>query len=410
MKHGYLSKLISRTWKRLHHHGHRHVRRRPYILPIFGLLLGAAIVGSIVVAKGGNTYGPSNSHVVFLFDKGKKTTLNTKAATVGDLINKIPLKLIPEDVVEPSRDTPIEEDNFRVNVYRARPVTVVDTASRTVTLTAQKSPRVVAQAAGLPVYAEDNVSFAAGDINKNILGEQVVINRATAVQLNLYGDPLTIRTRTKTVGELLKEKEIKLEQGDSIQPVAETPLSPNIQIFVSRMGVQISTVEQAIPVVTQTITDASLSLGASVVRQAGTPGKRVLTYQIETKNGQEVSRKIIQQVVIQEPVPRIVARGNAVSVTGGRTEWMVAAGIASSNHGYVNYIVSRESNWNYLAKNSSSGAYGLCQALPGSKMVSAGADWATNPVTQLRWCNGYATARYGSWAAAYNFWIANRYW
>ena len=43
-------------------------------------------------------------------------------------------------------------------------------------------------------------------------------------------------------------------------------------------------------------------------------------------------------------------------------------------------------------------------------MASAGSDWATNPVTQLRWCNGYAQDRYGSWAAAYNHWLAYRNW
>lgn len=402
--------LLQRIWGKFHHHSGRHLRRRPYILPIFGLVMGALIVTGVVLAKGGNVQTASDSHVVFLFDKGKKTTLNTQATTVGELVDKLNLKLIAEDVVEPALDTPIEEDNFRVNVYRARPVTVVDTASRTITLTAQRSPRVVAESAGLPVFPEDNVKFAAGDIDRNILGEQVVIDRATAVQLNLYGDPRTVRTRAKTVGDLLKEKEVSLAEGDTIQPEASAALTPEMQVFVSRMGVKVETVEQDIPAPVQTVTDASLSFGASVVRQAGSPGKRTITYQIETKNGQEISRKVIQQAVIQAPVPRIVARGSTVAVTGGRTEWMNAAGIRASDHGYVNYIVSRESNWNYLARNKSSGAYGLCQALPGSKMATAGADWASNPVTQLRWCNGYAQSRYGGWAAAYNFWVANHYW
>lgn len=402
--------LIERIWAKIHHHGSHHVRRRPYILPIFGLVLGMAIVGTVVLAKGGNTYSESSAHVVFLYDKGKKTTLNTRAETVGALVDKLSLRLLPEDVVEPARDTPIEEDNFRINIYRARPVTVVDTASRTVTLTAKKSPRSVAESAGLPVYAEDEVSFAAGDIDKNILGEQVVVKRATPVNLNLYGEPLLLRTHKKTVADLLKEKEINLEQGDTLQPGPETPVTPNLQVFVSRMGVKIETVEEAIPAPEQVINDASLSFGATVVRQAGAPGKRVVTYEIQTQNGREIGRRAIQRGIAQHPVPRIVAKGTTVSVTGGRTEWMNAAGIRPSDHGYVNYIVSRESNWNYLARNRSSGAYGLCQALPGSKMATAGADWATNPVTQLRWCNGYAVQRYGSWAAAYSFWSRNHWW
>ena len=56
---------------------------------------------------------------------------------------------------------------------------------------------------------------------------------------------------------------------------------------------------------------------------------------------------------------------------------------------------NRESHWNPYAKNASSGAYGIPQALPGSKMASAGADWQTNPVTQINWGLGYIAGRYG---------------
>ena len=55
-----------------------------------------------------------------------------------------------------------------------------------------------------------------------------------------------------------------------------------------------------------------------------------------------------------------------------------------------------ESHWNYRAHNNGSGAHGIPQALPGSKMRTAGADWRTNPVTQIKWGLGYIDSRYGS--------------
>lgn len=91
---------------------------------------------------------------------------------------------------------------------------------------------------------------------------------------------------------------------------------------------------------------------------------------------------------------------------GAPAEWMAAAGIASSDWGYVDYIVAKESGWNPNATNSSSGACGLVQALPCSKVPGNGYD----PVDNLRWANGYATGRYGSWAGAYDFWISNNWW
>ncbi|MFF9121789.1 transglycosylase SLT domain-containing protein [Streptomyces sp. NPDC014889] len=70
-------------------------------------------------------------------------------------------------------------------------------------------------------------------------------------------------------------------------------------------------------------------------------------------------------------------------------------------------IVERESGWNPRATNASSGAYGLVQALPASKMASAGADWRTNPRTQIKWGLKYMKSRYGSPAGAWRFWKAH---
>lgn len=70
-------------------------------------------------------------------------------------------------------------------------------------------------------------------------------------------------------------------------------------------------------------------------------------------------------------------------------------------------IVSHESGWNHKAVNASSGAYGLMQALPGTKMASAGSDWRTNPATQIKWGLNYMNGRYGSPCGAWSFWQAN---
>ncbi|MGW3950688.1 aggregation-promoting factor C-terminal-like domain-containing protein [Streptomyces sp. NPDC004752] len=72
-------------------------------------------------------------------------------------------------------------------------------------------------------------------------------------------------------------------------------------------------------------------------------------------------------------------------------------------------IVDHESSWNYRAVNASSGAYGLFQALPGSKMSSVGADWQTNPATQIKWGLNYMDSRYGSPCDAWAFWQANHW-
>lgn len=414
---------FKKQYKKARVYGRGHIYRRPYVAPIMGLLVGVAIVGGVVLSRGGTaSLRPSDSHVVFLSDSGQQETLDTKAKTVGDLVAKLPLHLISQDVVEPSLDTPIVQDNFRVNVYRARPVTVVDNSAKQVTLTAQRSARVVAQQAGLTVYPEDNVSFGPGSVTQNIIGEEVIVNPATPVQLTLYGTPLDIRTQAKTVGDMLKSKNVKINAKDTVTPSLSTPIAAGLQVNVIRNGIQVVSVQSDVPAPVQYINDTSLSLGATAVRQSGSPGVMVTTYQIDVEGGVEVSRTQLQQVVTTQPVPQIIARGTIVDIAGNKTAVMAAAGISSSDYGYADYIISHESGWCYTKAQGESycpsspdnsgtpNGYGLCQATPGYKMGSAGGDWATNPITQLVWCSGYANSRYGGWYNAYAHWLNSHNW
>lgn len=402
-------------------HGLQHLLRRPEVHQIrshpFAIPVAITFVLVIIVLVGfillnGKTIGASDSHTIILSYDEQRETLPTRAKTVEEFLGRAGVELHEGDVVEPSLDAEILDDNFRVNVYRARPVIIIDEENRTSALSAATTPRSVASQAGVTVYPEDNIEIEmpTSILEEGALGEKVIIDRATPTNMNIYGTQVAVRTHAKNVGELLAEKNVVLGADDTVQPAPETELTPDTQVFVTRSGVQLVTLEEAIPMQTQTIEDATLSFGASAIRQQGSAGKKTVTYEIELRNGVEVGRKLIQEIVVQQPVIHIVARGKAVYIPSDKESIMRAAGIASSDFAYVNYIIGRESGWNALAKNARSGAFGLCQALPGTKMASAGADWQTNPVTQLRWCSGYATGRYGSWGAAYNFWLANHWW
>lgn len=85
---------------------------------------------------------------------------------------------------------------------------------------------------------------------------------------------------------------------------------------------------------------------------------------------------------------------------------LAARGMGTDQFNCLVSLWNRESGWNVYAMNSSSGAYGIPQALPGSKMATAGADWATNPATQVAWGLSYIEGRYatpcGAWAHSEN--------
>jgi hypothetical protein len=102
--------------------------------------------------------------------------------------------------------------------------------------------------------------------------------------------------------------------------------------------------------------------------------------------------------------------GTAVVPTGSPQQIAMAMlgsyGWSSSEFSCLDQLWSRESGWNPQAANPYSGAFGIPQALPGSKMASAGADWATNPATQIRWGLGYIREMYGSPCGAWSHELA----
>jgi hypothetical protein len=123
----------------------------------------------------------------------------------------------------------------------------------------------------------------------------------------------------------------------------------------------------------------------------------------------EAARKAAAKAKVRKTV--VIVAAPVVQVAGSHADWMREAGIAESDFGYVDYIIDHESGWGVTKKNyGGSSAYGLGQALPASKMAAFGADYMTNPITQLRWANAYAVGRYGSWAKAYSYWTVHHVW
>lgn len=129
--------------------------------------------------------------------------------------------------------------------------------------------------------------------------------------------------------------------------------------------------------------------------------------ELEKKN-EELKKQLEAKLEAKRKAQEQAKLASQTQVTGTCADWMREAGITDTTNAY--YIFQHESGCNPKAVNQSSGAYGVCQALPGNKMASAGEDWQTNPITQMRWCNSYAHQRYGSWANAVAFWSNNKWW
>lgn len=345
----------------------------------------------------------SDESLVVIYDRGIERSIVTKSRTVAEALKAANIEVSEsQDVVEPALESMIDAKKYNVNIYRARPITVVDGLTRKTVTTAQQTPELIARAAGVDLYKEDNVEFDASS-NLAIDGADMLlkIDRATSVNFTLYGKKMSIRTQAKTVSELLIEKKITVNENDTLSVDKSAAIYQDMTIELWRNGKQTVTVEEEIAFKTDIVRDANKTTDYKEIKTKGENGKKTVTYEIEMKNGHEVSRREISSIVAREPKSQIEVIGTKINLPpGSHTDWMAAAGISSSDYGYANYLVSKESGWRINASNSSSGAYGLPQALPGRKMASAGSDWQTNPITQLRWMNGYVMGRYGSWENA----------
>lgn len=403
-----------------HHERVKKLPKHPFIVPVitfFGLFILSAV---IFVVAGASTVQPTDSHIVKLHVDGKSQTLPSRATTVGDLLDRADIKLEEHDVVEPARDAVITDDNFDVNIYRAHPVTIVENTKEgpktsQVTYSAQQAPADIAKQAGITVYPEDKVELApSNDLLKKdgIISQTVVIDRAVPVVVNLYGNSIPVRTQAKTVGEVLAQKDIKPVEGDTVSPSADTPITPNMAIFVVSNGKQIETREEVLPAPVETVNDSSLPVGTNQVREEGKPGKKLVTYEVELKNGKESGRKAIQEVVAVEPVKRVVVKGTKVvetRISGDKAAYLTAAGVPASQQFAADFVIGRESGWNLAARNGS-GCLGLGQACPGAKLVSACPAWQTDATCQIKFFTGYANGRYGSWQGAYEAWLIKHWW
>lgn len=385
------------------------------VISLVAILVVAVIgVSYTQAAFAENTSGPVVQRLVTVHDGDNAVTVVTRATTVADALKDAGVEAGSRDIVEPAVSEKLVAKSYQINVFRARPVVVIDGTRQVRIMTAEQSPRQIAKVAEITLYDEDTTVFnrVSSVLNGGGAGLEMVISRATAFNFTLYGKRFVARTQSKTVGDLLQEKGVTLGANDGVSPAKTTVLTSDMEVRVWRNGKQTLTQEEVITRPIEEVKDADKNVGTREVTEAGADGKRNATYEVETKDGVEVARKEIASVTTLEAVKQVVVVGTKVSLpAGSHTDWMAAAGIAAADYGYVDFIVGHESGWSATKFNyGGSGAYGLCQSLPASKMASAGGDYMTNPITQLKWCNGYAVGRYGSWAGAYNFWISHKWW
>jgi len=393
--------------------------RHPFVLPVLAFVLLFLTGLTAYVAFSGGTVGAADTRIVSVKVDGEEQVVPTRADSVGELLERLQITLNPGDKVEPSADTPIIEDNQQINVYRARPVAVVEAGTRKIIISPELSAREVATAAGLSLYPEDSASFRQSEelLSEGIVAEEVTIERSVPLTANIYGALASYRTLSKTLQDFLSEKGIVLGVGDTTQPVEKsTAIEANMLVSINSPGKQTLAIAEPINFKVESVNDSSVPAGQTKVTQAGVAGQKAIIYELSFENGVETSRRILQTVVTREPQNEVRARGtqavSSYSVSEDRASLMRAAGIDPSQFDAVDFIIRKESTWRPAAVNAN-GCIGLGQRCPSrgtNALAQACPNWQTDPVCQLGHFTAYANGRYGSWNEARAAWESQRWW
>ena len=288
------------------------------------MLVGGLFFVNQALADAAKPAAKAGEKLVTIYDRGVEKTIVTKARTIREALKLAKFSIDErQDVVEPSLDSEMVAEKYNINIFRARPITIVDGNKRLKATTAEQTPALIAKVAGIEVFEEDKITLSNSD-NMAVDGANMVmkIDRASMVNFVLYGKESVIRTHAKTVGELLKEKNIDPKKDDTLSVDRSAKIIPGMKIELWRNGKQTITAEEDVKFEVEKVQDANRDSGYREVKQAGENGKKNVTYEVEMKNGVEVSRKEIASVVTKESKKQIeiVGTKSSTSFSGSFSE------------------------------------------------------------------------------------------
>lgn len=311
-------------------------------------------------------------------------------------------------------------------------IQVADEASLNVAAPVAQSQAGASTSADVPVLntaltGEDLVELTPASRSS----ERTLLLDGQGVEFTIVVDGVAtpFRSDAETLADALSEAGVSLGWDDVVSADLSSAPQEGAVVTIARAGTSYVTEQIVTPHESEERSTSQLLIGTTRVVQEGVDGDARVTFAVELLDGVEVSRSQAFSITLNAPVTEIVEVGTrkpppvvaappansgsgsaaapaapaapAVPADPGSSraiaqEMVAARGWGSEQWTCLDSLWQKESRWNHTAKNPYSGAYGIPQSYPGSKMASAGADWQTNPATQITWGLGYIAGRYGT--------------
>lgn len=364
-----------------------------------------------LVASGSAAVAVAHKSVTLDVD-GVVTKVSTFGSSVADVLAAKHVKVGPHDMLSLPEQARLA-DGMVVMVRTAREVEIsLNGKTATVWTTA-----ATAQAM-LEMYLPQGkhvalIATPAGDNYK--LG--INLTAGDPISVTADGKKFELEGPANDVAAALRKVNVSPRPGDRVSVELG---DKGVIIKVQRVVVATVASTQEVPFEQVSQDSPELTVGTKKVVQQGKVGEREVVETVTTVDGVEESRVVTASKVTRDPVSQITQVGTKpaapavpdVPAPSPGSAQAIAQQMMSAQYSWGNdqfaclvNLWNRESSWNTYAANPS-GAYGIPQALPGSKMAAFGSDWKTNPATQIAWGLSYISGRYGDPCGAWSSFLS----
>jgi resuscitation-promoting factor RpfB len=369
-------------------------------LGLYGLVLAGLLGGSA-------SWATQSGKIVDLRIDGQDRRVHTSAADVRGVLDAAHVAVGQHDLIAPDLGSKVA-NGAAIVVRRGHLLhLMVNGVSREVWVNADSVDEALNQLG----YGSQNLVSVSRSKRLDASALSLSITSPKLVTFKVDGKSVPVSTFGPTLRQALAQAHLKLGANDVISPKVTSPVSDRQVVTIQRVVLKYKVVQLEVSYPTTRRNDPNRSAGSSTLVTAGRNGLDQVTYQLRYVDGKLVSKVRYSSKTLRRPVTQVtrvgtqpkpvysgpVSSGSAQQIAAGMVS---ARGWGSDQFSCLVSLWNKESGWRTNAYNSS-GAYGIPQALPGSKMASAGGDWQTSASTQISWGLGYIASVYGNPCSAW---------
>ena len=342
-------------------------RSLPLRLATGGVLSTLAVGGVVAVAAQKDLVVDVN---------GDKVELATFAKDVDGALQAAGVQVGEEDIVSPAPSESVA-DGDEISVRTAKPVAVsIDGEQQQLSTTDLTVSDLLNNLQGVNPGAA--VKSGEDDVDKDAQlkdGMDLEVVSPKIIKINDGGKNTYTKIAAKTVGDVLKERGIKLGEDDRVFPAKEEKVTEGMSIKVERIDIQTEDVTEEFDAEPNFVNDPELEAGAEEVREQGEKGKREITRKVVLKNGKKESEAVIKDEVVVGPKPATIARGTKQAEPEPQGGNSGAAAPAVADGSVWDAIAQCESNGNWSI-NTGNGFSGGLQFAPSTWAGLGGTEYA----------------------------------